>query len=113
MGRKFGDPFVNSTIVFERALPLMFEDEELQESQPETVRTSPTCVMIDSLRIWRDVDSFYGTIDRSKQSIQVRKLMCLVKTGGSWIRLATDIMVLCLSFAHLSRTMNLMHSITY
>jgi hypothetical protein len=82
MCTKFGESFVNTSIVFERTLPVMFEDGELQDLQTETVRTSPTRVMIDSLRIWRDVDTYYDTIARSKQSTQVRKLMCLVKTGG-------------------------------
>jgi hypothetical protein len=78
----FGDSFVNGIICFERVSPVAFDDGELIEPETETVRTSVTCVMIDSMRIWSDVDSFYDTVSPTKQATQVRKLMYLIKTGG-------------------------------
>ena len=79
---KFRESFVNAIICFERALPPVFDDGELMEPSTETVRTSPTRVLIDSLRIWCDIDSFYDTKSPSQQAVQVRKLTYLVKMGG-------------------------------
>ena len=78
----FGESFVNAVICFERITPQTFDDGELIEAESETVRTSATRVMVGSMRIWRDVDSFYDTSSPTKQATQVRKLMYLIKTGG-------------------------------
>ena len=80
--REFGESFVNDTICFERTAAPIFDDGELLEPQTETVRTSATRVMVNSMRIWRDIDSFYASVRPSKQSSQVRKLMYLIKSGG-------------------------------
>ena len=80
--RKFGESFVNGIICFERSHGITYDDGELVEPETETVRTSAVRVLINSLRVWREIDSFYESISQNKQSIQVRKLTYLIRAGG-------------------------------